>query len=86
MNEPSPTSNGTLRILFLNSHGGGFADHLNVPAGTTIAQLIERQLPHVKADDLLIRVNRQPVQRDYVLQADDRVSATPTKIAGAVVV
>ncbi len=31
----------------------------------------------------VIRVNRQPAPRDYVLQANDRVSATPTKIEGA---
>jgi hypothetical protein len=32
----------------------------------------------------LIRVDRQPVPRNYVLKEGDRVSATPTKIQGAV--
>jgi hypothetical protein len=31
----------------------------------------------------LIRVNRQPVVRDYVLQENDRITMTPTKIEGA---
>ena len=41
-------------------------------------------LPDRKADDYLIRVNRQPVARDTVLQEGDRVTMTPTKIEGAV--
>ena len=40
-------------------------------------------MPHERPEDYLIRVNRQPVPRDYVLQANDRVTVTPTKIEGA---
>jgi sulfur carrier protein ThiS len=36
-----------------------------------------------KPDDFLIRVNRQPVPREYVLKEGDRVTITPTKIDGA---
>jgi sulfur carrier protein ThiS len=36
-----------------------------------------------EAADYLIRVNRQPVPRDYVLQEGDRVTITPTKVEGA---
>ena len=36
-----------------------------------------------RAADYLIRVNRQPVAEDHVLQDGDRVSFTPTKIEGA---
>jgi hypothetical protein len=42
-------------------------------------QRIQRERPQ----DYLIRVNRQPVSSDYVLQESDRVSFTPTKIEGA---
>ena len=35
------------------------------------------------AADFLIRLNRQPVPRDYVLQENDRITCTPTKIEGA---
>ena len=33
--------------------------------------------------DYLIRVNRQPVSPEQVVQEGDRVSITPTKIEGA---
>jgi molybdopterin converting factor small subunit len=41
-------------------------------------------MPGRTAADYMIRVNRQPVARDYVLQEGDRVSITPTKIEGAI--
>ena len=72
-----------MKVLFLNNDGAGFADYVEITPGTTVEQFITKQLPDRKPDDLLIRVNRQPVARDYVLQDGDRVSATPTKIEGA---
>lgn len=72
-----------MRILFINNSGAGFADYINVADGTTIEQFLAERLPHQKAGDLLIRVNRQPVPRDAVLKEGDRISATPTKIEGA---
>ena len=75
----------TLRILWINNDGGGFADHLNVPENTDVAKFLGQKLPRQNPEDLLIRVNRQPVARDYVLQDGDRVTATPTKIQGALV-
>ena len=72
-----------MKVLFLNNDGAGFADHVEVAEGTTIAKFLDERLPGRKADDLLIRVNRQPTARDYVLQPGDRVSATPTKVEGA---
>jgi len=72
-----------MRVLFINNHGGGFADFLDIREGTTIEQFLADKLPSHKADDLLIRVNRQPVAKDYVLQEGDRITATPTKIEGA---
>ena len=72
-----------MRIMFINNDGGGFADHLELAEGTTVAQLFERQLSGRKAEDYLIRVNRQPVPRDHVLQEGDRVTMTPVKIDGA---
>jgi molybdopterin converting factor small subunit len=40
-------------------------------------------MPGEQAPNYLIRVNRQPVPRDYVLKDGDRVTITPTKIQGA---
>ncbi len=72
-----------MRILFINNDGGGFADYVEVNNGATVAQFFEKQLPDRTAEDYLIRVNRQPVPQDYVLQDGDRVTMTPTKIEGA---
>ena len=72
-----------MRVLFVNNDGGGFADHIELPHGTTVQGLFERQMRHAKAENYLIRVNRQPVSRDQVLVEGDRISMTPTKIEGA---
>jgi sulfur carrier protein ThiS len=72
-----------VKILYVNNDGGGFADHIEIAEGTTVAQLFVDQVPHGRAQDYLIRVNRQPVPSDQILQDGDRVSLTPTKIEGA---
>ena len=71
------------RILLINNDGAGFADYIEVAEGTTVAQLFAQRVPHGRPQDYLIRVNRQPVASDQVLQEGDRVSITPTKIQGA---
>ena len=73
-----------MRILYINNMGGGFAYYINVEEGTTIQKLFTQQMSSDNAEDYLIRVNRQPVPRDYVLQENDRVTITPTKVEGAV--
>ena len=72
-----------MKILFINNDGGGFADYVEVAESTTVEKFFVEQLPDQKAEDYLIRVNRQPVARDYCLQDDDRITMTPTKIEGA---
>lgn len=72
-----------MRILFINNDGGGFADYIEVEPGTTVQGLFSQRFPHGRAADYLIRVNRQPVPSDYILQDSDRLSICPTKIEGA---
>jgi hypothetical protein len=72
-----------MKILFINNFGGGFADHIEVEPETNIARLFAQRLPHCRAEDYLIRVNRQPTASDQVLHEGDRVSITPIKIEGA---
>lgn len=72
-----------MKILYINNDGAGFADYIEVPHGTTVQELFEREMGEAKADSYLIRVNRQPVTREQVLVEMDRVSFTPTKIEGA---
>ncbi len=72
-----------MRILFINNDGGGFADYVQVAEGMTVDKFFNEKLPGNKAEDYLIRVNRQPVPKDYCLKENDRVTITPTKIDGA---
>jgi len=71
------------KILFINNHGGGFADHVQIDEGTTVNAFFAERVPNAKAEDYLIRVNRLPASADQVVQDNDRVSITPTKIEGA---
>ena len=71
-----------MRIMFINNEGAGFADYIEIAAGTTISRLFQDKIGG-KTCDYLIRVNRQPTNADYVLQENDRVSITPTKVEGA---
>jgi sulfur carrier protein ThiS len=74
----------TMKVLFINNLGGGFADYVEINDATTVEQFFKDKMPTEKASDYLIRVNRQPVPKDYVLQENDRITITPTKIDGAV--
>ena len=73
-----------MKILFVNNDGGGFADYVETAEGTTVEEFFNNQLPNGKSEDYLIRVNRQPVAKDYCLQDGDRITCTPVKIEGAV--
>ncbi len=72
-----------MRILAISNLGGGYADYMDIDPGTTVDKLFAKMVPSGKAEDYLVRVNRQPVARDYVLQEGDRVSITPLKVEGA---
>ena len=72
-----------MKILVINNDGGGFADYLEIPDGTTVTQLFEAHISSTKPSDFLIRVNRQPCPANQVLREGDRISITPTKIEGA---
>ena len=72
-----------MQILWINNDGGGFADYVQVAEGTTVEKFFDEKLPGTRAEDYLIRVNRQPVAKDCALQVGDRVTMTPVKIDGA---
>ena len=72
-----------MRVLLINNDGGGYCDHVEVQPNTTVDQLFEQHVQGGKPTDYLIRINRLPVHRDQVLQENDRISITPTKIEGA---
>ena len=72
-----------MRILFVNNDGAGFADYINIAEDTTINQFFAIKMQGQREEDFLIRVNRQHVSRDYILQDGDRITITPVKIEGA---
>ncbi|MGD0784338.1 MAG: molybdopterin converting factor [Sedimentisphaerales bacterium] len=72
-----------MKILFIDNDGAGFADYLDIAEGTTIEQFFKIKMPGREVSDYLIRVNRQPVAKDYILQEGDRITVTPTKVEGA---
>ena len=72
-----------MKILFIDNDGAGFADYLDIAEGTTIEQFFKIKMSGREVSDYLIRVNRQPVAKDYILQEGDRVTVTPTKVEGA---
>ena len=72
-----------MKVLYVNNNGGGFADYIEVPEGTTVQQLFGQRVTSGRPEDYLIRVNRLPAAADQMLQEGDRVSFTPVKIEGA---
>ncbi len=73
-----------MKILYINNDGAGFADYLDVAPNTTVEQFFAIKMGGCVAEDHLIRVNRQPVARDYILREGDRITITPRKIEGAI--
>jgi hypothetical protein len=72
-----------MKVLYLNNAGGGFADYIDIAEGMSVEKFFSQKMPGASEADYLIRVNRQPVARNQMLQENDRVSITPTKIEGA---
>lgn len=73
-----------MRIMYINNAGGGYANYMDIEDNTSIEKLFKQKMAGENAEDYLIRVNRQPVPKDYILQENDRVTITPTKVEGAI--
>lgn len=72
-----------MKVLYINNDGAGFADQIEIEAGTTVSKLFSQRVTSGRASDYLIRVNRLPASADQILQDGDRISFTPVKIEGA---
>ena len=57
-----------MKVLVINNDGGGFADYVDVPEGTTVREMFERTVKSSSPHNYLIRVNRQPVPQDQTLR------------------
>lgn len=71
-----------ITIQFLNVAGGGFANHLEIPAGTDVGTLFTKYVGG-SPESYYITVNRDACRRDQVLQHGDKAVVTPAKVAGA---
>ena len=71
-----------MKVMFTSNDGGGFADYVKVESGTTVKSFFAKHCSG-EPSSFLIRVNRQPVSGDHVLNQNDRITVTPTKIEGA---
>jgi hypothetical protein len=72
-----------MKIFYINNTGSGFAEQIEVSAGTSLGGLFAQKMPGCHPGDYLIRVNRQPACAEEVLIEGCRVSITATKIQGA---
>jgi len=75
-----------IKVLFINNDGGGFADYVEIEAGTTVNAFFRDKIGgDASPADYTIRVNRQPIASSQELVEGDRVTFTPTKIDGNIV-
>lgn len=80
-----------MEVLYVNNEGGGFARQVEVRADTKVADFckVHAGIESSKDGDEFtpanwkIRVNREPVPGDYILQDGDKITVTPVKIKGA---
>jgi hypothetical protein len=80
---PSEDPSRPVTVMFVNAEGAGFADNVTIPGNMTIAAFFARKFPGREAGSYMIRINNQAVRATQVLNEGDRVTVTPTKIAGA---
>lgn len=71
-----------IRITVISNAAGGMAEEKMVTGGTTVAELMELEVPGRDAASFQIRVNREIATADQVLKAGDAVTITPTKVKG----
>lgn len=72
-------SGDMIKVILINAASGGFEENLEVSDGATIEELIS----HLGLRNSTVLVNGNSVAKTYKLSADDRVSVTPNKVAGA---
>jgi len=72
MSAPKPT----VRVTLVDPTGAGKSEGQDVAKGTTLGDFMACYFENTgrKAEGVAIKVNRQDVKNDYVLQQGDRVS------------
>ena len=62
-----------MQVFLMQNTGGGQANFVEVPEGTTVARLLATHFPGRNPRDFVVLVNRQQVQNEETLQVGDRV-------------
>ena len=81
------TQSESITITYLNRNGGGFAEKVVLPVGTTIGQFLDQK--GIPSENFTIRIVRGPQggftpSSEETFQEGDRLSCVPLKIEGAV--
>lgn len=76
-------SDETIRVLYVNGEGAGFADVVEVAKGTTAGSFFKKNMAGAAENDYTIKVNRDIAAQSYVLQEDDKITITPAKVGGS---
>ena len=72
-----------MRVLLSANLAGGSSEIVEIEDGSTVGDLLSRYGVGQAITPGLIRVNRKQARLTDILHSDDRVSMTPTGIAGA---
>ena len=73
-----------IEVYYVAADKGGWRTASLVKKGMTVSEFLKEKLGRgYNASDYQIRVNREAVEQDYVLEADDIISVSPAKIEGA---
>jgi hypothetical protein len=74
-----------MKVMYFSHVGAGSAGTLEIEDGMTLKDFFINQMGEtVNINQYTVRINKQsPSNYDVVLNEGDRISVTPTKIAGA---
>lgn len=73
---------GTIPVLLSSNHGDSLRRTINVPRESKLTDLLDQYCPGAESCDVTVNWGDVDV-KNYVLQANDRVSVTPRNVKGA---
>ncbi len=76
-------NDGKIVVSVINGIGNSFSQKIEIKEGMNISELVKQQTKRKTLKSLVIKVNREYVEDDYILSHNDRISITPKNIEGA---
>lgn len=71
----------TIKVLYINNDGAGFASSVEAIAGVTLQQFLAQKAGSVEGK--LVRLNNEIASGTTPLKSGDKISVTPLKVEGA---